>query len=397
MSRFSFLFLAVAGGLSVVVPLSVAAQSVRDSAGIRVATYASSQSVARWQVGLPTLRLGGREGVGAEEFFNVTSVVMLDDGSLVVGDQGSSELRFFDSATGAHLRSVGGEGRGPGEINVLWTVFRSGQEIVAVDASGAASLFDSEGSFQRRTPPPISGRGYRLERAGFFENGDALAYRYESAANKPEGTHLVSAHITKLRGDEPSYLMQSPGYFVTREGASRSRYLTFGPVITFAVFGERFCVGFPQRYSIDCLGAEGTPIWRTTRVDWEPTRVTREDREGYFRANAAVNFHLGADELQKVRSETEFARVFPAFGRFVVGAGGELWVGPVPIEGDTPVLHPSPREPTQWSVFSSEGEWIAEAELPAHFWLMSVSPTHLIGVQRDELDIEAVVLLPLQR
>jgi len=384
---------------SLIMVPSSSAQSVRDSAGVRIVTYAAEdRPSALWEVGPPTLQLGGREGIGPEQFWNIAGILMLDNGSLVVGDQGSSELRFFSSQTGAHLRSVGGQGQGPGEIDVLWTIWRAGRDIVAVDAAGRASYFDSQGSFRRRLAPPISARGYRLERAGFFSSGDALAYGFESPAEiAPERT-LIAIRVVRLTSDEPTYLTQYPGYVATRHGSSRPRYLALGPSIALAVLGDRFCLGFPQDYVVECFSEEGRLIQRTVRTVWPRTPVTQSDRDRYFRSREAANPRLRTGALRRaLREETEFARSLPAFGRFVPGENGELWVGPVPIEADTPVLYPSPPGPTDWAVFSRDGDWIANVVLPARFWLMSAGRGYVAGVMRDENDVESLLVLPLRR
>jgi hypothetical protein len=53
----------------------------------------------RWTIGPERVRIGDRDD--PEELFqDVVGVVLTRDGSLVIGDMGSDEIRFFDVTTG---------------------------------------------------------------------------------------------------------------------------------------------------------------------------------------------------------------------------------------------------------------------------------------------------------
>src|SRR5690606_30898672 len=61
-------------------------------------------------------RLGAMDGDGADVFGNIVDVELGPDGALYVLDAQASEVRAFGS-DGAHLRTFGRSGRGPGEFN----------------------------------------------------------------------------------------------------------------------------------------------------------------------------------------------------------------------------------------------------------------------------------------
>jgi hypothetical protein len=138
-------------------PLASSAQIPAIDAGVPVLRYREgSAPEAEWRVGPPILVIGDESGKPPELFWDIAGIVLVGDSRLLVGDGGSSELRFFDRKTGKHLHTVGGQGRGPGEIDGLWDVWRTRDAIIAVDASGRASYFDLEGEFIRTLSPPVS-------------------------------------------------------------------------------------------------------------------------------------------------------------------------------------------------------------------------------------------------
>jgi hypothetical protein len=55
------------------------------------------------------------------------------------------------------------------------------------------------------------------------------------------------------------------------------------------------------------------------------------------------------------------------------------------------------EEDARWDVLAADGRWVASVAFPPRFELMQVGAEFALGVQRDELDVEAVVVLPLAR
>jgi hypothetical protein len=113
---------------SIVVALgacSLLAQTVRDSAGIRIVENrqpSAGPEGGRRLAPAPALVIGTRTGE-MYELSGVAGAARLSGGTIVVADGGSRQLRFFDS-TGAFIRAVGGPGDGPGEFRELLTFAR---------------------------------------------------------------------------------------------------------------------------------------------------------------------------------------------------------------------------------------------------------------------------------
>ena len=89
------------------------AQSIRDSAGVRIVEYARrARAPKTWRVDpKPVLEIGGHTRPGSVEFSNVVGVARLSDGRVVVGNAGTYEVMTFD-ARGRFIESFGRRGRG---------------------------------------------------------------------------------------------------------------------------------------------------------------------------------------------------------------------------------------------------------------------------------------------
>src|SRR5690606_28349256 len=102
----------------------------------------------------PILTIGEMEGAEEYEFHNVNHATRLSDGTLVVANGGSLELRFYDS-TGRHIRSAGRRGSGPGEFEAI-TYLRSlaGDTLLVHDARNRrVTLFAADGAYIRDFTP----------------------------------------------------------------------------------------------------------------------------------------------------------------------------------------------------------------------------------------------------
>lgn len=94
---------------------------VRDSAGVTIVENSEPQwsDALAWRiVGVPTLDIGTLEGLPEYEFFGVGGAVVMTNGTVVVSNGGTNELRFFDSA-GGFLRATGGKGGGL-RVRIPW-------------------------------------------------------------------------------------------------------------------------------------------------------------------------------------------------------------------------------------------------------------------------------------
>ena len=94
-------------------------------------TLTAQSGVPQWTVGpKPIVDLGGAS-TPQEEFNRVPRVLRLRNGTIVVPNEGTKNLRFFDGS-GRYLRTVGRDGSGPGEFRSVQTTLRKAGDSILV-------------------------------------------------------------------------------------------------------------------------------------------------------------------------------------------------------------------------------------------------------------------------
>lgn len=72
---------------------------------------------AEWRL-VEDLRIGRVDGAGPEVFGQVAAVEIDPDGRIYVAEGRPHQIRVFD-ADGRHVRTIGSEGRGPGQFSLI--------------------------------------------------------------------------------------------------------------------------------------------------------------------------------------------------------------------------------------------------------------------------------------
>jgi len=138
-------------------PPRVAAEVTRrDSSGVSIVEMGDPRALTlpEWTVlASPVAVIGGDDSRPGHDLFGVRQAAMLSDGGIVLANGGGNELRFF-GADGAFLRSVGGEGQGPGEFDALvWVGVMRGDTVLAYDQSQTRlSTLTAQGVFLAASP-----------------------------------------------------------------------------------------------------------------------------------------------------------------------------------------------------------------------------------------------------
>lgn len=143
---------------------------------VRIVENDADADVAVWRVrAAPELDLGSPDGPEEELLYRVRGAYRLDDGRIAVADGGSSTIKLFD-ATGAFLRSFGGEGAGPGEFRTMQYFARMRDDSLAVFDRELRRLtvFDSEGQRAREISLGMTSSSPFGSVLGIFDDGSLL-------------------------------------------------------------------------------------------------------------------------------------------------------------------------------------------------------------------------------
>ena len=88
------------------------------------------------------------------------------------------------------------------------------------------------------------------------------------------------------------------------------------------------------------------------------------------------------------RFEQRSDEPLPLYGNIQGDDEGGVWLGEYRggLGGD----------PSRYDVVSSEGEWLGTLELPPRFRVLDIAGSRVLGVLKDELDVESVAVYEIR-
>ena len=354
------------------------AHHTRDSAGIAIAVNSGAPAGAeRWSVDAePMVSIGGADGPPATMFTVVTGATRLSDGTIVVLENETSELRFFDPG-GAHLRTAGGFGEGPGEFEYAESFVRLAGDTLLVDAGERHLRFSPGGDYVRQTVIDVlrhfSGeRGVSCVPFRLLAEGSFLVCEAVSDEDSAGGDAIPSARVIRVAPDGTETVLGHYRYDwgVLRQGT----WVASGgspPVVAIAPNPE---------YSIEVRSLDG-----------ELTRIIR--RPDGRRAPTDGEVDAAVEDLRRFGGAPDDAQeppdLVPAVFGMTVGVAGDVWVRREPF---VPI-----HDETVFDVFDGQGRFRGEVRFEGYFWLYEVGEDYVLGSRIDELGVAHVQLRRLSR
>lgn len=356
--------------------------AARDSAGIRIVELPDGAwpEERAWRLEAePVLAIGVVEGAPEYQFSRVQGALRLEDGTVVVADGGSGEIRFYD-ARGAHLRSVGRRGEGPGEYRLPRLIARHGPDSLLVWDPGLdrGSILARDGTFGRTFGAPDFGGGFASIR-GTFGDGSMLG-TYDPGHKPSEERQGVLRSTSTYYRFHPSGQVDTIGEFFGGESyisGNASFYRPFSRSPVAAAAGEHLHYGSSDTYEI-----------RTYTVRGELVRIVRSARTSPL-TRPEIDSVIGRVSNPRVRrayAEMQWPETLPAYGKLELDADGNLWVGD----------YLRPRQEVQgWTILGPEGHFVSRLSAPPRFTLHEIGSEYVLGSARDELDVERILLYRL--
>lgn len=365
----------------------------RDSAGLTVVENLrrAGDRAPRWSL-VPEATVGAPEGAAA--FGRVSSVDLDREGRLHVLDRLSGTVTVWDTA-GRRLRSFGGLGDGPGEFRSPTSVHVLDDGRVAVGEAYPARLhwFDADGSFRRRVRvrpgkggPPILAvmADWQVTRSGLVR----VRLSYMSPSHT-EGTPVLVGAV-------------GPGGEVVDTLVTWTSAMTparlptiFQAEWSWGLAGEGRLVASPgDRYELRLHDADGE-LERLVRREAVPVPTTPEMTERavdrFFERFADADVSAGM--LASLRDRLEVAPSLPAVqGLHVAEPSGELWV-----EVPTPDAAVGTEEPGAYEIFTPGGRLTGRVDVPEGFRLEGIRGGRVHGVWTDELGVEHARVYRVER
>lgn len=363
-----------------------AAVAVSDSAGIAVVVSGESAGTMVIEVdSAPQLRLGAVEG---EELYRVGGATRLADGTIVVLDGGSREVRWFDEA-GIRIATAGRRGEGPGEFDRFRGLSRiRGDSLLVFDNwLRRATIYDRAGSLGRVLTLPLD-----MQAEGLVPLGEdqllALTWSLD-AFMELEGPYRspYTGVVLSIEGAVRDTVFSVPGPAGYKVVRGDGNYSDFSPLIIengyLASGGGQIVYGSAEEWEIRRMDASGgvTHIMRAPSLNrpFSTAEVERE-RQAMLRPESSAEYRSLVAQLQPPEQ-------WPAYSDLLMGANGWVWAA------EYRSMRTEADAPTRWIVFDEAGAWRGVAVTPARFRLFEVGEGFVLGVRLDDLDVEQVQLL----
>ena len=379
---------ACGGGTGVTDDIEV---QVRDSAGVRIVEYAGVTEVEAPFIlaAEPVYRHGADPG--DYEFRSVEAGRLFPDGSAVVAEwYGDVVVLSPDGTTHEVLARVG---EGPGEVISPYAVFVQGQDsvLVADDRQSRLTLFVGD-SVARIVSLP---RAAHFGVAGIGSSGELPLwnrYPYRSWVDIEE--EWLAGHMT-LFDPETGALDTVASYDHYPRHRSEQPYPAIQPIGAVAVAAGQFVHTRSDRPEITWRLPDGR-VSQVVRWLPEPNLLAEElleHGEAYNRMIGRLNYGVSDARLEEIiqedmsRYRAMIGQPIPFFGTPFADAGGNIWL---------PSYRPAyPEEGSPYTVISPDGEWRGQVETPPRFRILDVTGALVLGVLRDALDVENVVVYEL--
>jgi hypothetical protein len=302
--------------------------------------------------------------------------VLLDDGTVVVGNRGFDELVYLDSA-GSVIKRAGGEGQGPGEFEFMWSIFGGNNRVYASDfQQPRVAVYSHRGDYIINIPIESS---WKTDVVGVLRDGtiviapspredaasaayllvDSSGKRFKEIARplRPPAVPVTSARGTgavSLRLDGPCL----PTHF----------HATIGSVV-YLISGEGKVYGF---------GPDG--VQRLIFEARSGPNVTTAMHDAITRRLPEVNVARAA----RTRIGNVGSRLPAVWMDAFSDTSGRLWLRRAECLSNS--------NPRVWEVVDTSGVFRARVEVPVGQRVLAARGNLVLVNRTDELGVEHVEL-----
>lgn len=340
-------------------------------------------SASTWRL-TEEVRIGSLEGDGPEVFGSVAGLAVDDLGRIHVLDRQAKEVRVF-GPDGAHVRTFGREGEGPGELGDPIGLVRGpeGRLWVVDPSNNRYSVFDTAGVYVTSHRRQLGGYGVPWN-GGFDDRGRLLE---GTVASGEDGLRRIfvrfdTAFSTADTLEIPPY--EGESFDLERENSYMSAAVPYtGSRVTTLDPRGTVWTGVNEDYAFAHVSLANDTM-RVVRKDFEPARVTSEDREEALER---------LDWFRNQGGEVDPSRIpdtKPAYRWLAVEPDGHVWVAPVVEDADVGSM---------LDVFDPEGRYLGRVDVPVSLAgsALVFRNDRIYGLATDELDVTYVVRLRVER
>ena len=376
------------------------AGSVTDSAGIAIVTNPSDGlwgGPTPWTIS-EEVRIGGLDAPLESQFGLVVSIDVDADGRMYVADQQAQDVRVF-AADGTYERTIGSPGDGPGELGLgVAGVFVDDSGVHVPDmANFRLSSFAFDGEFTGSTALDLT-RGIPIR---WDQHPDGRVVAQLRSAGQGIGEGLDGDEVRAIGEDEAILrLPRGESFEISEGGLPQFSLFEPEPVWDLGETGN-FVTGVNSEYRLRVLDSSGNPV----RIISKPTErrpVTETQQRVILDAFGELLVDQGVPPaaLDQFLAGVSFAEFYPTYAQIVVAADGAIWVQLLKTAediADDEEFNLQDFGSDDWDVFDPEGRYLGQLTMPTKFQPIAFRGDVLYGVQRDELDVQSVVRLRIDR
>ena len=367
---------------------------VRDSAGVRIVEYAAAPAADAPFAFSPEPVYSHGSGNGNYAFQSIWAGRLLPDGSAAISDDGNDEVVIVAPDGAAH-HILARSGQGPGEVGFVASLFVLSQDSLLLedDVNRRFTLFVNGSPARTVTvQDPAFGRG--LSAHGLDSSGQLLmstsSYRSGFEEAWLQGKMVRFNLDTGVPDTVASYDFAP---YTPREGP-QNPFAGFGRVTAAA---GHFLYTRSDKAEITWRLPDGT-VRQIVRWRPEPVYPTEEHLEPLAaRTRTRLRFanpQGSAGRIEEMVMEQLAGyqilpdTPLPFFSRPLGDGEGRVWL-PTYVPG-------GPREGLPpYSVVSPEGEWLGRVDAPPRLRILDVAGGRVLGVVKDEMDVESIVVYEL--
>jgi hypothetical protein len=360
----------------------------RDSAGIKIVETSAPVwgGTAHWRVdAAPALSIGEVDGAEPYLFAQIAGAIRRKDGSVVVADGSTRELRVFDSA-GHFVGSKGRRGPGPAEFTGIARIARCGRDELWIDARSRISVWNLELEFRREF---VVTQNTMWPLVCFGGTGLLVKRDVTSFEDHPENTIWVDTlklMVVDSVGKNPHDLQRIPHnsrLFV----ASKQIGIVhpFARVTVLAAAGPDVVMGSGERFEVRTYSRRGQ-LLRIARGPSEDLTLTSQMRRDYRTAELT-----GWEKEERAGLEVAgnpMPKTIPALTALLVDREGNTWAQRFSPPGSLG---------NRWGVFGRDGEFLGHTLLPEGLRVFEIGADYILGSVRDSLYVEQVRLYRLHK
>ena len=391
-THFIFVLVAVLGACqSDPKPTAGVPVQIEDSAGVRIVEYVGmpvADAPFRFPAE-PRYRHGANPG--DYTFQGIHPGSLFPDGSAIVSDVFNEELIVL-SPDGTSHELLAGPGEGPGDVSYVGAVFTLGQDrVLAADRDlGRVTVF-ADGSVARTVDIR---RTNGLGVLGIGSSGQLLMATNSFMSGFEED--WLSGHMARFDMDTGT-LDTVASYDLMSRPPPGLRWDPIGAGGMVAVVAGQFVYARSDRPEVTWRLPDGT-VTQIVRWQAEPESLTEELLDGIEAGLRAGNqmANPGAPDADIDRMTDEDMAVYRA------SIGGPMPLFTIPFgDAEGRVWLPSYRPgdgregAPDYTVISADGEWLGTVEAPSRFRILDVAGGLVLGVHRDDMDVESVVVYEL--